>query len=128
MLVGTILNKHAHNFAEFFHARNGTEFVGYSDIKDHVHDLGQQFRPEVSSTASTPTAGLINMTEPSLYDDHHGEFHYPLTPVIATMTLLVGNTKQIYYTYIMPKYCHMFSMMFYSYFIRVVKPITIKYN
>lgn len=93
MLVGTILNKHAHNFAEIFHAKNGTEFVGYADIKDNVHEVAQHFRPE-SSTASMPTIELINMTETNLLDDHHGKFHYPLTPVIATMTLLVGNVKK----------------------------------
>ena len=31
--------------------------------------------------------------EKILHDDNHGEFHYPLTPVIATLTLLVGNKK-----------------------------------
>ena len=99
MLVGTILNKHAHNFAEFFHARNGTEFVGYAEVKDHVQDLGQHFRAEVITTTSIPETTFVsvddideNVTQSNLLDDHHGEFQYPLTPVIATMTLLVGNT------------------------------------
>ena len=48
MLVGTILNKHAHNFAEFFHAKNGSDFVGYSKIQDHVDDLGQHLLVLVS--------------------------------------------------------------------------------
>ena len=86
MLVGTILNKHAHNFAEFFHAQNGSDFVGYAKIQDHVDELGQHFRADVSSTTSAPEI----QTEDVL-DDHHGDFHYPLTPVIATLTLLVGN-------------------------------------
>ena len=103
MLVGTILNKHAHNFAEFFHARNGTEFVGYAEVKDHVQDLGQHFRADVITTTSIPettfisvddinNGGVDNITQTNLLDDLHGEFQYPLTPVIATMTLLVGNT------------------------------------
>ena len=87
MLVGTILNKHAHNFAEFFHAKNGSDFVGYSKIQDHVDDLGQHFRADVTSTTLPPEL----QTEAELLDDHHGDFHYPLTPVLATLTLLVGN-------------------------------------
>ena len=87
MLVGTILNKHAHNFAEFFHAKNGSDFVGYSKIQDHVDDLGQHFRADVTSTTLAPEL----QTEAELLDDHHGEFHYPLPPVLATLTLLVGN-------------------------------------
>lgn len=87
MLVGTILNKHAHNFAEFFHAQNGSNFVGYAKIQDHVHDLGQHFRADVTSTTSVP----VLTTEDDALDDHHGDFHYPLTPVIATLTILVGS-------------------------------------
>ena len=88
MLVGTILNKHAHNFAEFFHAQNGSDFVGYAKIQDHVQDLGQHFRADVSTTTSAPEI----LTEADALDDHHGDFHYPLTPVIATLTILVGNS------------------------------------
>ena len=92
MLVGSILNKHAHNFAEFFHARNGSDFVGYAEIPDHVEDLGQSFRAEIDQTTLLPDIALKeNVTEAILHDDHHGEFHYPLAPVIATLTLLVGN-------------------------------------
>ena len=111
MLVGTILNKHAHNFAEFFHARNGTEFVGYAEVKDRVQDLGQHFRAEVITTTSIPETTFIsvddinngeveNITQSNLLDDLHGEFQYPLTPVIATMTLLVGNTILSHYYHI----------------------------
>ena len=96
MLVGTILNKHAHNFAEFFAARNGSDFIGYAEIKDHVHDLGQHFRPDISSTTSMPGVEIEQVTEvPNLLDDLHGDFHYPLTPVIATLTFLVGNAYDI---------------------------------
>ena len=112
MLVGTILNKHAHNFAEFFHARNGTEFVGYAEVKDRIQDLGQHFRAEVITTTSIPETTFIsvddidngevkNITQSNLLDDLHGEFQYPLTPVIATMTLLVGNTIIILYHHIL---------------------------
>lgn len=97
MLVGTILNKHAHNFAEFFHARNGSEFVGYAEITDHVQDLGQHFRAELDQTTLIPDIELEEaVTEKILHDDHHGEFHYPLTPVIATLTLLVGKNNTLY--------------------------------
>ena len=44
MLVGTVLNKHAHNFAEFFHARNGSTFAGYADIKDHNEKFNPIYR------------------------------------------------------------------------------------
>ena len=112
MLVGTILNKHAHNFAELFHARNGTEFVGYAEVKDHVQDLGQHFRADVITTTSIPettfisvddinNGGVDNITQTNLLDDLHGEFQYPLTPVIATMTLLVGNTIISFYHHIL---------------------------
>ena len=94
MLVGTILNKHAHNFAEFFHARNGSDFVGYAEITDHIEDLGHPFRADISQTTLIPDIELEeDVTEKILHDDNHGEFHYPLTPVIATLTLLVGNKK-----------------------------------
>ena len=95
MLVGTILNKHAHNFAEFFAARNGSDFVGYAEITDHVEDLGQHFRAEIAQTTLIPELEE-EVTENILHDDHHGEFHYPLTPVIATLTLLVGNNNIFY--------------------------------
>ena len=98
MLVGTILNKHAHNFAEFFHARNGTTFAGYAEIHDNVHELGSALRTQDSLATSTLSPveikrewrqeGGMNIT---LKDDHHGEFDYPLVPVLATLTLLVGK-------------------------------------
>ena len=94
MLVGSILNKHAHNFAEIFAAKNGTDFVGYADIPDNLNKIGQHFRPENIATTSMPLMELMNMTKPNVQlDDHHGKFDYPLTPVIATMTLLVGNVN-----------------------------------
>ena len=88
ILVGTILNKHAHNFAEFFNAQNGSDFDGYARIQDQVQTLGQPFKTNITSVTSIPESH----TEKKTLDDNGEDLNYPLVPVLATLTLLVGNT------------------------------------
>ena len=92
MLVGTVLNKHAANFANFFRTTNSSDFVGYAEIKDHVQDLGQPLRSDITQATSVSSIKFEDqVTQTILQHDHNGEFDYPITPVLATLTLLVGN-------------------------------------